>query len=77
MTRSGGGWILSRALQRSSFKCLVVRDERVCERELGALGQAMHELRTRRALVVTWLDEAHTDASIEIIPAWRWLLGRV
>jgi len=42
-------------------------------RELGALSQAMKELRVRTGTVVTWLEEGK-EGRIRIVPAWKWLL---
>lgn len=42
-------------------------------RELGALSQAMKELRVRTGTVVTWLEEG-TEGRIRIVPVWKWLL---
>jgi len=47
------------------------RDTRA--RELGALSEAMRELRVRSGTVVTWLEEG-TEERIRIVPAWKWLL---
>jgi predicted AAA+ superfamily ATPase len=43
-------------------------------REIGALSEAMKELRVARGTVVTWLEEGR-EGRIHIVPAWKWLLG--
>ncbi len=55
--------------------CWSLQDPRARKRELGALREAMSELRVTRGLIVTWMDEVATDDGVEIVPAWRWLLG--
>jgi hypothetical protein len=48
------------------------------KREVGTLWEAMNELGTRRGFVVTRNEEETLragDASIEVIPAWRFLLA--
>lgn len=42
-------------------------------RELGALSEAMKELKVRSGTVVTWLEEGR-EGRIRIVPAWKWLL---
>ena len=55
--------------------CWSLKDPRVRTRELGALREAMRELRVKRGVVVSWLDEVASDDGIEVVPAWRWLLS--
>lgn len=57
--------------------CWSLEDSRVRKRELGVLREAMGELRSKRATVVTWMDESPPDEGVEVVPAWRWLLGRL
>lgn len=57
--------------------CANLGDASTRERELGALREAMDEFDGARGTVVT-LDEAstvkHGNRTIEIVPAWQWLL---
>lgn len=46
-------------------------------REVTALEQAGKELGVEERLIVTWDDEAELDGGISVVPAWRFLLGRV
>jgi hypothetical protein len=55
--------------------CWSLRDSRVRNRELGALREAMGELRAKRGVVISWLDEMAAADGIDVVPAWRWLLS--
>jgi uncharacterized protein len=56
-----------------------IADASTRDRETRALTEAMAELGVRSSTIVT-LDEEHTirtdQGSIEVVPAWRWLLRR-
>lgn len=54
--------------------CWDLGDAKTRARELAALREAMRELRIRSGTIVTWLDEETVDKSIQVVPAWRWLL---
>lgn len=58
--------------------CANLGDPETRERELGALAEAMDELDCDRGTVVTLEESAnvkHEGRSIEIVPAWQWLLA--
>jgi predicted AAA+ superfamily ATPase len=54
--------------------CWSLRDKDVRRREEVALRQAMEELRTTQATVVTWTDD-ESLGDVAVVPAWKWLLG--
>ncbi len=58
--------------------CANLGDPDTREHELGALAEAMDELDCDRGTVVTLEESAkvdHDGRSIEIVPAWQWLLA--
>jgi len=59
--------------------CFDPSDAEVRERELRALREAMEELAIERAVIVTRLHEEQIDVgvgTVDVVPAWRWLLER-
>jgi predicted AAA+ superfamily ATPase len=54
--------------------CWTLADERTREREVGAIRDAMRELRAATATVVTWQEDEDLGGGVRSAPAWRWLL---
>ena len=55
--------------------CWDLKDTTTQNRETRALLSAMNELREKRGMIITWMDEGAIDERIDVIPAWKWLLG--
>jgi predicted AAA+ superfamily ATPase len=55
--------------------CWNLQDPATREREVGALMSAMQELKVEQGTIVTWLDEDAPVESINIVPAWKWLVS--
>jgi predicted AAA+ superfamily ATPase len=56
--------------------CWSLEDEVTREREVSALKEAMKEFRLITGTIVTWSDEEQIDKTIEVVPAYRWLLEK-
>ncbi len=52
--------------------CWSLRDEQTLAREVRALKSAMSELKVKKGLIITWMDEAHPCDEITAIPFWKW-----
>jgi uncharacterized protein len=55
--------------------CWDLSDSKTRSREVQSLLQAMREIGSPQGTIVTWLDEASPGGGIEVVPAWKWLLG--
>jgi uncharacterized protein len=55
--------------------CWDLSDSKTRNREVQSLLQAMRELGSSRGTIVTWLDEGSPVDGIDVVPAWKWLLG--
>jgi len=55
--------------------CWDLSDPKTREREVQGLVVAMRELGIGRGTIVTWLDEEVPGGEIDVVPAWKWLLG--
>ena len=55
--------------------CWDLSDPKTRERELQGLVVAMRELGVSRGTIVTWLEEETPGEGIDVVPAWKWLLG--
>ena len=58
--------------------CVSLRDAPTRVRELRALNEAMTELGRRDATIVTLYERDTVEVgagTVEVVPAWRWLLG--
>jgi predicted AAA+ superfamily ATPase len=55
--------------------CWDLSDSKTKNREVQSLLQAMRELGSSRGTIVTWLDEDDPGNGIDVVPAWKWLLG--
>lgn len=51
-------------------------DRKTFEREVSALRDAADALGVKERYVVTWDDEDSLPGNIQVIPAWKFLLGR-
>lgn len=57
--------------------CYDIEDKDVKSREVGALAEAMDELKLKEGLVITWdyeSDEKSGGKTIRYVPLWKWLL---
>jgi predicted AAA+ superfamily ATPase len=57
--------------------CWTLEDETTRKREVRALREAMKELRVKTGTIVTWNESGEVDQGIEVVPAYRWLLGEI
>jgi uncharacterized protein len=55
--------------------CWDLSDSKTRNREVESLLQVMRELGSSRGTIVTWLDEDSPGNGIDVVPAWKWLLG--
>jgi predicted AAA+ superfamily ATPase len=59
--------------------CYAMDSPSVRERELRAIPPAASHLKTSRNCIITFNGEETTDidgVTVEVIPAWKWLLGK-
>jgi len=54
--------------------CWTLEDEATRRREVGALKEAMEDLRLGAGTIVTWEEEGRAEEGIQVVPAYRWLL---
>lgn len=54
--------------------CWSLKDPATRQREQTALREAMKELRLKRGLIVTWLEDESPQPDLEVQPVWRWLV---
>lgn len=77
-------FIVGDALYDEEYKlyqaCVSLRDNVAFDRELRALREAMDERNCQKAFIITLDIDRRTlrtdDKEIEVIPAWRWCLGK-
>jgi len=55
--------------------CWDLQDPATRKRELEGLLSAMKELDIKQGTIVTWLDEDSSNESVQVVPAWKWLLS--
>lgn len=55
--------------------CWTLKDPATRAREITALREAMKELRLKRGLILTWMEEDASLADIAVQPAWKWLVA--
>jgi len=55
--------------------CWDLHEPATRKRELQGLLSAMKELDVKQGTIVTWLDEDSSNESVQIVPAWKWLLS--
>ena len=55
--------------------CWDLQDPATRKREVRGLLSAMKELDVRQGTIVTWLDEDASNESVQIVPAWKWILS--
>jgi predicted AAA+ superfamily ATPase len=56
--------------------CWEMSDKKTFVRERQGLKSAMDELSLSTGTIVTWDDETIIEKQIEVIPIWKWLLGK-
>ena len=56
--------------------CFDMSDPKTFEREVSALRKAADSLGIKERYVITWDDEASLPGDIQVLPTWKFLLGR-
>ena len=54
--------------------CWSLRDEQTLAREVRSMKSAMRELKVKKGLIVTWMEEASPCGGITAIPFWKWAM---
>ena len=69
-----------RSTERGLYQvCYAMDAPSVAERELRAIPPAAAHLKTTRNCIITFNSEESIDidgVAVEVIPAWKWLLGK-
>ena len=55
--------------------CWDFQDPATRKREVQGLLSAMKELEVSQGTIVTWFDEDASNESVQIVPAWKWILS--